>query len=193
MSKLTETQHSMLTAWLLNKEYSIEDIRKKVEAPAPQGFGLPVQRNTLRRLRARFDNANCNAAISDSLDLACDILEPEDAAETAPLLQSLIVMLYSRALFAMKMQAEPSAIDKLVSTIARLERLKSRSHRESRERSPLTTRHHVELSVLSPTSSDLQPQPAPKIIDLNVTALPDTKKELERSDAGRQNTPNPVP
>lgn len=147
-AQLTETQRAVLSSWLTNEEYSVEDIRKKVAAPPPDGFGMEVNSTTLFRLRKLADNTRAATWISDAMDTACDILENEDVGENAPIHQALTSLLYSRALHAAQKQAMPETIDKIVTTIAKLEKLKNCSSRASRPSRALTTRHHVELSII---------------------------------------------
>jgi hypothetical protein len=169
-ARLTDVQRMMLSTWLCNEDYSIEDIRKKVAAPSPDGFGMDVQPTTLRRLRKFSDNTRVTGWISDAMDTACDILEDEDAGENAPIHQALTAMLYSRALQAAQKQDLPETIDKLVTTIAKMEKLKRPAQCEKQSR-PATTRHRVELSIVPANPS---PQTPPKVIDLTSTALPVT-------------------
>jgi hypothetical protein len=164
-AKLTEQQRATLTLWLIDEKLTIDSIRKKVAAPPPEGFGLEVQPTTLRRLRALVRNSAYSGWFSESMDTACDLFDNPDTAQAAPLREALTLMLYSGAIAAAKKQAEPSTIDKLVTTINRLERRHLRSHEP---RAPLTTRHHVELSVVPANGS---PEPAPKIINITATPL----------------------
>ena len=88
------------------------------------------------------------------MDTACNVLDEEDARETAPMLQALSVMLCSRAVYAAKNQADPADIDKLVATIGKVENLRTRpkplaSMPGQRAAAPFTTRHQVELTVVT--------------------------------------------
>src|SRR5581483_11034573 len=62
-ARLSDVQRAMLSTWLCNEDYSIEDIRRKVAAPSPDGFGMDVQPTTLRRLRKFSDNTRVTALI----------------------------------------------------------------------------------------------------------------------------------
>jgi hypothetical protein len=148
-SKLNEVQRSTLSLWLVNDDLSVEDIRKKVAAPPPAGLGMEVQPTTLRRLRVMAKNSEVGGWFTASVDTACDLLVDPDTAEVAPLREALRLMLYSRAVYATKNQAAPSDIDKLVTTIAKVEKLAAHSQPATPRISanPITTRHHVELTV----------------------------------------------
>src|SRR5262245_9021772 len=72
-SKLNTVQRSMLSAWLCSK-MSIEEVRQKVAAPPPEGFGMEVCATTLRRLRELAENLNVTTRVSNAMDTACDML-----------------------------------------------------------------------------------------------------------------------
>jgi hypothetical protein len=90
--------------------------------------------------------------------------------------QALTSLLYLRALYAAQKQATPEIIDKLVTTITKLEKLKTERlsssctypsvHRSNNP--PLTTRHRVELSIVPAGPSPT----APKIVEITTAALP---------------------
>jgi hypothetical protein len=191
-SKLNEAQRSTLSLWLGNADLSIDSIRKKIAAPPPEGFGLEVQPTTLRRLRALVKNCEVTGWFSDSMDTACDLLADPDTAEVAPLREALRLMLYSRAIYAAKNQADPSAIDKLVTTINKLEKPKTGSRlgppsvdslvAPERSNAPLTTRHHVELTVRTAPAES-----APRILDC--TATTPASATAPASSSGRPELP----
>jgi hypothetical protein len=164
-SKLSPVQNATLSAWLLDDKMSIEDIRRKVAAPPPEGFGMETHRNTLRRLRKTLENMNVNTAVSDAMDTAYDILTEEDTSQTAPLLEALSVMLCSRAVLAAKQPVQPGIIDKLVTTLAKVQKLKTHHSLEARPRSA-DTRHRVELSIVPANPAR---QTAPKIVEITAT------------------------
>jgi hypothetical protein len=151
--------------WFIDEKLTIDSIRKKVAAPPPGGFSLEVQPTTLRRRRAVVRNSAYSGWFSESMDTGCDLHDNPDTAQAAPLREALTLMLYFRAIAAAKKQAEPSAIDKPVTTINGIER---RHLRPQEPQAPLTTRHHVELSVVPANGS---PEPAPKIINITATPL----------------------
>lgn len=166
-SKLNMVQRSMLTGWLSSTD-TIEEVRQKVAAPPPKGFGIDVCATTLRRLKALVENTRFSDWVSDSMNTACDLLDSEEAGEVEPLREALSLMLYSRALYAAKQQALPEDLDRLLSVITKIERLKKpspRSRRSSRtaQAHPVTTRHLVELSV--------SPLPG-KVVQVSATAQP---------------------
>jgi len=169
-AKLTDQQRATLTLLLIDEKLTIDAIRKKVAAPPPDGFGLEVQPTTLRRLKSLVLNSAYSGWFSESMDTACDLLENPDTAHAAPLREALTLMLYSRAIAAAKKQAEPATIDRLVTTINRLER---RHLRPREPRAPLNTHHRVELSVVPASGS---PEPAPKIINITATPLTPIEK-----------------
>jgi hypothetical protein len=166
MWKLNDMQRSVLSAWLCHEDYSIEDIRKKVAASPPNGFGMAVQSTTLRRLRQLAENVDAIIWVSDAMDTACDLLDEEEASETAPLRQALTALLYSRALHAAQKQAMPEIIDKLVTTIERLERLATRGEKRDRAFRPISPRRTpspLDTASNFPSSPLLLPRrPLPK-------------------------------
>jgi hypothetical protein len=172
-AKLNPQQRTTLSLWLIDEKLTIDAIRKKVAAPSPEGFGLEVHPTTLCRLQRMLKNYDVSEWFSESMDTACDLLDNPETAQTASLREALTVMLYSRAVYAAKNQADPSAIDKLVTTINKLETRQPAPRRESREKTPLTTRHQVELSIVPATGA---PESTPKIINITATALPAHEK-----------------
>jgi len=123
-SKLNPVQLSTLAVWL--SKDSIERVRQKVAAPPPQGFGMQVCGTTLRRIKKLVDNSVCTTTwVSDAMDTACDLLDAEDAAEVTPLREALGLLLYSRAVRFAEEQAPVEQIDKLLSAITKLEKLKA--------------------------------------------------------------------
>jgi hypothetical protein len=130
---------------------SIETIRQKIAAPPPQGFGIQACATTLCRLRALAKNSQPIAWFSDAMETAQDMIESPDVADVAPLREALSLMLYSRAVYAAKQQATSEQLDKLLSVITKIEKLKSRTSHPRQAvpvaPPPAATRHIVELSV----------------------------------------------
>lgn len=185
-SKLNPVQRSMLTGWLISTD-TIEEVRQKVAAPPPQGFGIDVCATTLRRLKALVENTQFSDWVSDSMNTACDLLDSEEAGEVEPLREALSLMLYSRALYAAKQQALPEDLDRLLSVITKIERLKKPSPRSPRSARPaparpVTTRHLVELSVAAIPGKTVQVSATPlpvKGSEEDAPALPENSTTQE--------------
>src|SRR5438067_10040984 len=82
-SKLNSVQLSTLSAWLCKD--SIEEVRQKVAAPPPKGFGMEVCSTTLRRIKKMIENTSLTTWVSNAMDTACDLLDAEDGTEVTPL------------------------------------------------------------------------------------------------------------
>lgn len=148
-ASLNDEQRARVTAWLLG-DLSVEQIRAKIALPPPKGFGLQVSATTLDRLRAITKNINACQWVNDAMETAEDLLDSDAAAALSPLRESLALMLYSRALRAAEQQADSAELERLVSTIAKLEKTRSHAVHDASARVGTrvpVTRHHVELTV----------------------------------------------
>ena len=147
-AKLTPDQRATLFDWLQSD--TIEEVRARLAAPAPDGFGIQVSPTSLVRLKRTINNTQLNHIISHAMDATCDILDADTSVDIAPLREALSLLLYSQAFNHSSAESIcPQSIDRLLSAIARLEKLKSnnpRAPRPSRSR-PFTTHHKVDLSV----------------------------------------------
>lgn len=166
---------AMLSSWLFSGD-SIEQVRQKVAAPPPQGFGLDVNPTTLRRLKRFFENADAADRIADSMDTASDILNDPAAGQVAPLREALSLLLYSRALEAAKNEAGYVYMESMLNLLTKLERLKPASQSRREPAPPATTRHKVELSIVSTPAPASAPEP-PKIVNITATPLPNQENQ----------------
>jgi hypothetical protein len=148
-SKLSRDQMRTLHEWF--NTLAIPQIQKRVAAPPPEGFGLSVQETTLFRLKKALQ-ADAPYWLADSLDTCVDLLASEESAAVAPLREALSVMLYSRAIACCENQADIASIDRLLSAITKIEKLKAPASRSSNPRAPALapSRHQVELSIVPP-------------------------------------------
>ena len=159
-SQLNAVQRSMLTAWLCSDD-SIDQICAKVAAPPPNGFGMKVCPTTICRMRDLVENTHVVVRVAHAMDCASDLLESGEAGDVAPLREALSLILYSRAINAAKNQAAPEVLDKLLSSISKVEKLKPAVPlRSSGELRPATI-HKVELSITSapPKSAEITVTP----------------------------------
>ena len=120
-ASLTQEQRVLLFEWL--GEDSLSEVKAKVAAPAPEGFGLKVHRTTLQRLRNSVENVNLSEAVIDAMDSACDVLDSEVIADAAPLRETLSFLLYARAVRTAQ-DADAVDITRIITAITKLEKLK---------------------------------------------------------------------
>ena len=174
-AKLDDAQLAILSAWL-NSGDSLEEVRTKIATPPPEGFGLEVGATTLSRLKRFFENAEAAIRVSRSMETAADILHDPDVGQVAPLREALSLLLYSRALEAAKNEAGYVYMESMLNLLTKLERLKTSSQsRPHREPAPVaTTRHKVELSIVSSPAPARSPEP-PKIVNITATPFPDSQ------------------
>jgi hypothetical protein len=146
MAKLTLPQRALVISWL--QQETAEAVRAKVAAPAPAGFGIQVHTSALYRLRNVVSNTELNFWIENAMDATFDILEADTSVDTAPMREALSLLLHSRIMTYVREQTNPVSIDRLLSALTRLEKLKThiaqRPHLTSREK---TTRHKVEVQI----------------------------------------------
>jgi hypothetical protein len=148
-AKLTSEQLAQLFGWF--EDFSFSEIRKKVAEPPPVGFGLDVNITTLVRLKRVQDNLPIINAIETAMDTASDVLtHDERVADVVSLRETLSLLLYSKAIRYASDRFLPGDMDRYLSAITKLEKL--RSSRESR--SPSADRVRVDLMVnkLTPMS-----------------------------------------
>jgi hypothetical protein len=170
-SQLTPQQVTTLCEWF--NTLSVPQVQARIAAAPPEGFGKSVQQTTLYRLKKSLQ-ADAPHWLANSLDTAVDLLASEEAGAIAPLREALSVMLYSRAMACCENQADIPTIDRLLSAITKLEKLKSPpAPRSSSPRvSPPPSRHQVELSIVHPA----QRQHA-EVISVQPESLPSPEKE----------------
>jgi hypothetical protein len=165
-AKLTKQQLATVISWL--QEYSIESVRTRVAAAAPEGFGLQVHSSALKRLRNSIKNTELNFWIENAMDAAFDILDADTSVDTAPLREALSLLLHSRIMTYVREQTDPVSIDRLLSALTRLEKLKThiaqRPHLATGEK---TTRHKVEVQITTNPGT-----PTPITIHATHQALP---------------------
>lgn len=146
-AQLTMDQRLTLCRWF-SEEPITAHIQKKIAAPPPEGFGLNVHHQTLERLRTRFKNLQLEDWIEKAMDAACDVLHSESAADVAPLRETLLLILYSRAMSYARKDFLPGDMDRFVSAIARLEKVKALTTRAPGSRDSIPTgRIKVDLNI----------------------------------------------
>ena len=147
-AKLTKQQLATVISWL--QEHSIESVRARVAAAPPEGFGIDVHSSALKRLRNAISNTELNFWIENAMDAAFDILDADTSVDTAPMRESLSLLLHSRIMTYTREQTDPVSIDRLLSALTRLEKLKThiaqRPHLTSGPREK-TTRHKVDVQI----------------------------------------------
>ena len=144
VAKLNDDQRLQLFNWL--QQDTIPQVRARVAAPAPEGFGLQVHNTTLVRLRNLVRNTELNQWIATAMDAASDILAADTSVDVTPVRESMSLLLHAHAMNYISQQADPISIDRLITSIARLEKLKTPPSRV-RESRPVTSHHRVDLSI----------------------------------------------
>jgi hypothetical protein len=170
VAKLTNEQRLTLFNWLQTD--STPEVRARVAAAPPEGFGLQVSLNTLVRLRNTLKNTQLNQWIATAMDAACDIMDADTSADVAPLRESMSLLLHAHALNYIRQQADPVSIDRLITSIGRLDKLNRRARSNSPSR-PAAARHHLDVTIkthrgnptpvtIEATHCTLPPQSAPE-------------------------------
>jgi hypothetical protein len=167
-AKLTLPQRALVISWL--QQETAEAVRAKVAAPAPAGFGIEVHTSALYRLRNLISNTELNHWIENAMDATFDILEADTSVDTAPMREALSLLLHSRIMTFVREQTNPVSIDRLLSALTRLEKLKThiaqRAHLITAPREK-TTRHKVEVQITTNPGS-----PAPITVHATHQSLP---------------------
>jgi hypothetical protein len=170
-SKLAPAQLATLCAWLSTD--STAAVCQKIATPPPAGFGLEVSPTTLDRLKRTLRNISFQSWVSGAMDTACDLIDSDDGTEVAPLREALSVMLYSRAVAITETNAPIENIDRLLSAITKLEKIKIAAALATATRRSATapaTRHRVELTIV-PGSINDQTR-TPKLINISTDPTP---------------------
>ena len=123
-ASLDPIQRATLLRWFAEEDITCAEIARRAAAPAPNGFGIKVNITTLLRLKSMIDNAELDHWVTEAMDAASDLLHGEAAADVAPLRESLLIMLYSRALNYVRKGFLPGDMNHFIAAIARLERLR---------------------------------------------------------------------
>lgn len=167
---LTSVQFALLWAWLEDKNLSIDQVREKIAAPPPEGFGLKVHANTLYRLKLQLRNFHLHRRVQESLDTAADVLLDQPDTSVAPVRQALISVLYSRAMDIAATNGDTKLLGQVLSAIQKLEKLRPVrfSPQPQRAIDPPVTRHRVELSILQ--------QPAAPLVNISTESVPDSPR-----------------
>lgn len=159
-AKLTLDQRRTLVRWLGDPDLLLVDIQRKIAAPPPEGFGIHVHHVTVRRLRAMYENTDLEHWLSEAMDAACDILEPTNGAEIAPLRESLIYILYSQVIQKSRKLFAPREFNQCVAAIERLEKMKARAEQQQTRpsRQPAPQGHlRVDLKIHHPKTKKRRP------------------------------------
>jgi hypothetical protein len=181
-AKLTKPQLATVFAWL--QQEPVEDVRAKIAAPAPRGFGMHVHSQTLHRLRNLVSNTELNHWIENAMDATFDILEADTSVDTAPMREALSLLLHTRIMTYVREQINPVSIDRLLSALTRLEKLKTHiAQRPNLINAPRekTTRHKVEVQITTNPGT-----PAPITIQATHQSLADEplQKQITHSAEG---------
>jgi hypothetical protein len=180
MAKLTLPQRALVISWL--QQETAEAVRAKVAAPAPAGFGIEVHTSALYRLRNRVSNTELNYWIENAMDATFDILEADTSVDTAPMREALSLLLHSRIMTYVREQTNPISIDRLLSALTRLEKLKThiaqRPHLVAGEK---TTRHKIEVQITANPGA-----PAPITIQATHQTLPPSESTQVQNENGEK-------
>jgi hypothetical protein len=166
-AKLTLEQRRTLIRWLADEDLMLVDIQRKIAAPPPEGFGIQVHHVTVRRLRSMYENTDLEHWISQAMDAACDILEPTNGAEIAPLRESLIYILYSQVIQKSRKLFAPREFNQCIAAIERLEKMKARAEtQQSRSSRPPAPQGHlrVDLRIHNPKAKKAKNRHPIKIV-----------------------------
>jgi hypothetical protein len=160
LRRLSPDQVKEFWEWLLKN--SISEVRRRVAAPPPLGFGMIVHETTLRRIKAMAfafeadEQLATNAMTADCLRETIDDHRVDFASVTAELLLSKT--------FAFARLDQPlEALQRLTSNFVKLRELELKARRFDLQRGhpargSAPNRHHVELTVV-PRGRPTQPNP----------------------------------
>jgi hypothetical protein len=162
VAKLSGQQLATVIAWL--QEHAVDTVRAKVAAAPPEGFGLQACSSALYRLRNLVSNTELNHWIENAMDATYDIIDADTSVNTAPMREALSLLLHSRIMTYTREQANPISIDRLLSALTRLEKLKThisqRSHLASAPREK-SVRHQIDVHITTnPASTTATPREA---------------------------------
>jgi hypothetical protein len=89
MAQLTEEQRVLVMNWLQDRELPVLQVRDRIAAPAPEGFGINVNANTLYRLQNLVKNVDLNHRIARMMDATCDILDSDTSIDPTPVREAI--------------------------------------------------------------------------------------------------------
>jgi hypothetical protein len=185
VAQLTKQQLATVIAWL--QQHPVAEVQTKVAAAPPVGFGIHAATSALYRLRNMISNTELNHWIENAMDATCDILEADTSVNTAPMREALSLLLHSRVMTYLREQADPVSIDRLLSALTRLEKLKTHiAQRPNLINAPRekTTRHQVDLRITTHHGAA-----TPITIQATHQSLPDAPPSSDRNLA--EHAPHP--
>ena len=144
VARLTNEQRLTLFNWLQSD--SALEVRAKVAAAPPEGFGMQVSLNSLVRIRNTVKNTQLNQWIATAMDAACDIMDADTTVDATPLRESMSLLLHAHALNYIREGGDPVSIDRLITSIGRLEKL-NKATPGNPSSLPATARHHVDVTI----------------------------------------------
>jgi hypothetical protein len=148
VAQLSKQQLATVIAWL--QEHPVAEVQNKIAAAPPVGFGIHAATSALYRLRNLISNTELNHWIENAMDATFDILEADTSVNTAPMREALSLLLHSRIMTYVREQTNPVSIDRLLSALTRLEKLKThiaqRPHLVAAPREK-TTRHKIDVQI----------------------------------------------
>jgi hypothetical protein len=116
--QLTPEQQVTLCEWF--GKLSVPEIRKRIAAPAPEGWALQISETVLRRTRALFFSGASNAATEEMLDTLNDMLPFTDLTNLNGVRHGLAHTLHLEAMHIV--QRDPKSKD-LKTVLANIQRL----------------------------------------------------------------------
>ncbi len=137
-NQLTPEQQVTLCDWF--GKLSVPEIRKRIAAPAPEGWALQIGETVLRRTRALFFSGASNAATEEMLDTLHDMLPFTDLTNLNGVRQGLAQSLHLEAMHIVQRDPKSKDLKTVLANIQRLAALEFKRQQLELQREKL--RHH---------------------------------------------------
>jgi hypothetical protein len=138
-SQLAPEQQVTLCEWF--SQLSVPEIRKRIAAPAPEGWALQISETVLRRTRALFFSGASNAATEEMLDTLNDMLPFTDLTNLNGVRQGLAHTLHLEAMHIVQRDPKSKDLKTVLANIQRLAALEFKRQQLELQREKLRARN----------------------------------------------------
>ncbi|HEX7861542.1 MAG TPA: hypothetical protein VF773_14500 [Verrucomicrobiae bacterium] len=165
-NSLTPEQAIKFIDWIRNHEDDVNEIWRRVKAPAPEGLGLDVSHFTIRRLRDAWRAENLLTMAHSTRDVVIDFQEQTDPAHAARIQTTMNQMLSETAFELMRTQPASPLLKELLANIQKLTDLDLKRQKLQLEREKLLAAHTQRYT--SPQNGTPSPSIQHHRVDLNI-------------------------
>jgi|SRR5688572_10803744 len=137
-SQLTPEQQVTLCEWF--SKLSVPEIRKRIAAPAPEGWALQISETVLRRTRALFFSGASNAATEEMLDTLNDMQPFTDLTNLYGVRHGLAHSLHLEAMHLVQRDPKSKDLKTVLANIQRLAALEFKRQQLELQREKLRSR-----------------------------------------------------